>query len=57
MEVVHLRASWGRYRQRECSKFEEGLNNKVKLSLNRTFGKVVELVILGQDYCLNSWTQ
>ena len=50
MEVFHLRASWGRCRQRECSKFEEGLNNEVKLS----FGKVVELVILGQDYCLNS---
>ena len=28
--------------KRECSKFEEGLNSKVKLSLYRTFGKVVE---------------
>ena len=26
----------------------------VKLSLYRTFGKVVVLVMLGQDYCLNS---
>ena len=38
-----------------CSKFEEGLNSKVKLSL---FGKVVELrsisMVLRQDYCLNS---
>ena len=29
--------------ERESSKFEEGLNSKVKLSLYRTFGKVVEL--------------
>ena len=28
--------------KRECSKFKEGLNSKVKLSLYRTFGKVVE---------------
>ena len=28
--------------ERESSKFEEGLNSKVKLSLYRTFGKVVE---------------
>ena len=28
--------------ERECSKFEEGLNSKVKLSLYRTLGKVVE---------------
>ena len=29
--------------ERDSSKFEEGLNSKVKLSLYRTFGKVVEL--------------
>ena len=43
--------------ERESSKFEEGLNIKVKLSLYRTFGKIVEfvvLVMLGQHYCLNS---
>ena len=28
--------------ERESSKFEEGLNSKVKLSLYRTFGKIVE---------------
>ena len=28
--------------KRECSKFEEGLNSKVTLSLYRTFGKAVE---------------
>ena len=28
--------------ERDSSKFEEGLNSKVKLSLYRTFGKVVE---------------
>ena len=28
--------------KRESSKFEEGLNSKVKLSLYRTFGKIVE---------------
>ena len=27
----------------ESSKFEEGLNSKVKLSLYRTFGKIVKL--------------
>ena len=49
--------------ERESGKFEEGLNSKVKLSLYRTFGKRVEfkkyyifvvLVMLGQEYCLNS---
>ena len=43
---------------RKSSKFEEGLNSKVKRSLYSTFGKVrsisVVLVMLGQDYCLNS---
>ena len=35
--------------KRESSKFEEGLNCKVKLSLYRTFGKVVDFkVMLGQ---------
>ena len=28
--------------ERESGKFEEGLNSKVKLSLYRTFGKIVE---------------
>ena len=28
--------------ERESSKFEKGLNSKVKLSLYRTFGKIVE---------------
>ena len=28
--------------EREAGKFEEGLNSKVKLSLYRTFGKIVE---------------
>ena len=44
--------------ERESGKFEEGLNSKVKLSLYRTFGSLrsifVVLVMLGQDYCLNS---
>ena len=43
--------------ERESGKFEEGLNSKVKFSLYRTFGKMgifVVLVLLGQDYCLNS---
>ena len=29
--------------KRESKKFEEGLNNKVKLTLYKTFGKAVEL--------------
>ena len=28
--------------ERECRKFEEGLNNKVKLAVYKTFGKNVE---------------
>ena len=28
--------------ERECRKFEEGLNNKVKLAMYKTFGKNVE---------------
>ena len=46
--------------ERESGKFEEGLHSKVKLSLYRTFGKIVKYIIfvvltmLGQDYCLNS---
>ena len=47
--------------ERESGKFDEGLNSKVKLSLYRTFGKIVEFKKYlrgvgdaGQDYCLNS---
>ena len=40
--------------ERESGKFEEGLNSKVKLSLYRTFGKIVEFFVVLQDYCLNS---
>ena len=28
--------------ERECKKFEDGLNNKVKLAMCKTFGKNVE---------------
>ena len=28
--------------ERECTKFEKGLNNKVKLAMYKTFGKNVE---------------
>ena len=41
--------------ERESGKFEEGLNSKVKLSLYRKIRSIfVVLVMLGQDYCLNS---
>ena len=48
--------------ERESGKFEEGLNSKVKLSLYRTFGEIVEFkkYLRGvgdagtRFYCLNS---
>ena len=55
--------------ERESSKFEEGLNSKVKLSLYRTFGKIVEFKkylrgvgdagtrLLFKIQVRNAWTQ
>ena len=45
---------------KEKKEFEKGLDSKVKLAMYRTFGKNIEykiicmeLVMLGQDLCLN----
>ena len=52
-KVLKLRL-WLTYVEESIKECEKGLDSKVKLAMYKTFGKNIsmELVILGQDFCL-----